>query len=564
MLAAMADAAAAECCGTQYSCVTASNTLSWINAIVDFIAPFNSLINAHVVNFFTDRLWENVDKEWMDCLRREPVQNLLLIPSGVVQDHWPASLKQFILKLRALALCQEQVDVNTALPGLYITSLNTVLAQGMNVKKKHEVEILSAVVSTVANNVRADAVIDVGAGQGYLSQVLAFQYQHPVIAIDACSHHGSVTDARAERIKKHYVSQMLKSGSGMWSLNVPKTITCHVLSIDTLKTLVEASLPVDDALQSTSMGNQNKDQGKICWSSNAKRKPSTVLAGLHACGDLSVTMLKTFIECQDVKAVVSLGCCYNLLSEGSAKDGESEFGFPMSHAVRSVGLSLAKNARDLACQSADRWRSLDMHAGIHNFELHAFRAAFQMVLCKYYPDFTMNTPSIGRKGKALRRRHQRRSAESHLHLKGSTGHLRQDFLPVVSTESETDEILAPPIEVQAGCGGTKSRDTFLHFENFCHSGLSHLGIKLSNDINLKGIWKEAEPFLDLIGPFWSLRASLGPLLETLILLDRLLFLQEQDSTVEAYLLPIFDPMISPRNVAVIAKKTDKHLRSSCY
>ncbi|RYR50286.1 hypothetical protein Ahy_A07g036890 isoform C [Arachis hypogaea] len=128
----------------------------------------------------------------------------------------------------------------------------------------------------------------------------------------------------------------------------------------------------------------------------------------------------------------------------------------------------------------------------------------------------------------------------------------------------TDEILAPPIEVQAGCGGTKSRDTFLHFENFCHSGLSHLGIKLSNDVNLKGIWKEAEPFLDLIGPFWSLRASLGPLLETLILLDRLLFLQEQDSTVEAYLLPIFDPMISPRNVAVIAKKTDKHLRSSCY
>ncbi|MED6199173.1 hypothetical protein PIB30_073411 [Stylosanthes scabra] len=357
---------------------------------------------------------------------------------------------------------------------------------------------------------------------------------------------------------------MLKSGSGMRSLNVPKTITCHVLSIDTLKNLVEASLTGDEALQSTSMGNKNKDQGELCWSSDANRKPSTVLAGLHACGDLSVTMLKTFLECQDVKAVVSLGCCYNLLSEGSTKDGESQCGFPMSHAVRSVCLSLGKSARDLACQSAERWRSLDMHAGIHNFELHAFRAAFQMVLCKYYPDFTTSTPSIGRKGKALRRRHQRRSAESHLHLKGSTDHLREDFPSVVSTESETDEILAPPIEVQAGCGGTKSSDKFLLFENFCNSGLSHLGIRLSNDINLKGIWKEAEPFLDLIGPFWSLRASLGPLLETLILLDRLLFLQEQDSAVEAYLLPIFDPMISPRNVAVIAKKTDKDLRSSCY
>lgn len=62
---------------------------------------------------------------------------------------------------------------------------------------------------------------------------------------------------------------------------------------------------------------------------------------------------------------------------------------------------------------------------------------------------------------------------------------------------------------------------------------------------------------DLIGPYWSLRAALGPLLETLILLDRLLFLQEQGSALEAYLLPIFDPSISPRNVAIIAKKINK-------
>lgn len=59
---------------------------------------------------------------------------------------------------------------------------------------------------------------------------------------------------------------------------------------------------------------------------------------------------------------------------------------------------------------------------------------------------------------------------------------------------------------------------------------------------------------EFIGPYWSLRAALGPLLETLILLDRLLFLQEQGSSVEAVMLPIFDPVLSPRNVALIAKK----------
>lgn len=58
----------------------------------------------------------------------------------------------------------------------------------------------------------------------------------------------------------------------------------------------------------------------------------------------------------------------------------------------------------------------------------------------------------------------------------------------------------------------------------------------------------------LIGPYWSIRAALGPVLETLLLLDRLLFLQEQDDILEAVMVPIFDPILSPRNMALIAKK----------
>lgn len=59
---------------------------------------------------------------------------------------------------------------------------------------------------------------------------------------------------------------------------------------------------------------------------------------------------------------------------------------------------------------------------------------------------------------------------------------------------------------------------------------------------------------ELIGPYWSLRAALGPLLETILLLDRLLFLQEQGDSLEVLMLPIFDPTLSPRNVALIARK----------
>ncbi|KAI5440569.1 hypothetical protein KIW84_010159 [Lathyrus oleraceus] len=139
----------------------------------------------------------------------------------------------------------------------------------------------------------------------------------------------------------------------MQNLNIPKTITCRVLSIESLKALVETSLPGDDLERSMLKGESQEHKGKFHCPSDANNRSPTVLAGLHACGDLSVIMLKTFLDCRDVKAVVSIGCCYNLLSEESSRDGESRCGFPMSHAVRSTGLSLGKSARDLACQ--DYW-----------------------------------------------------------------------------------------------------------------------------------------------------------------------------------------------------------------
>lgn len=45
--------------------------------------------------------------------------------------------------------------------------------------------------------------------------MLSFECQLSVIAIDACSHHGRITDARAERIKKYYAAKMRKSRYGI-------------------------------------------------------------------------------------------------------------------------------------------------------------------------------------------------------------------------------------------------------------------------------------------------------------------------------------------------------------
>ncbi|CAH1446302.1 unnamed protein product [Lactuca virosa] len=470
----------------KYSCATATETLEWIRASIDFINPYSFFWESHVVNFLTHELWKAVDKEWIDCLRKEPVEYLVQIPSGFVQDHWPSSLKKFITTSSSLAFPREQADLEKVLPNMQVALLNAVITQGMNPKKKHEIEALAGVVSSVARDVETNTVIDVGAGQGYLAQVLSFEYQLSVIAVDSSSHHGTITHTRAQRIKKHYDARKHKS-----SRKMPKTVTCCVLSSDMLKGLL--------AEQDTHID--------MCCS-------SVLLTGLHACGDLSVTMLRTFLECEQVKAVVSIGCCYNLLSEEEEEtkddDGMCGFGFPLSRGVKSSGLHLRRNARDLACQSADRWRGLGKDESLHNFEMHAFRAAFQMVLSKYFPETLTTSPTIGRQGKAFRR------------------------------------IITNNVE-----------DRCSLFEKFSQSAMHRLNLNNNKNIDFAGIWKKAEPFYEVIGAYWSLRAALGPVLETLILLDRLLFLQEQG--VEAFMLPIFDPTLSPRNIALIATKNNKRL-----
>jgi hypothetical protein len=69
-----------------------------------------------------------------------------------------------------------------------------------------------------------------------------------------------------------------------------------------------------------------------------------------------------------------------------------------------------------------------------------------------------------------------------------------------------------------------------------------------------------------VGPFYSLRTILAPIIESFILLDRLLYLKEQGESMDAkhgtraqisaYLVPIFEPATSPRNMAIIAHRCE--------
>ncbi|GLJ44711.1 hypothetical protein SUGI_0940170 [Cryptomeria japonica] len=409
---------------SRFSCQTRASTMEWLEAIASILTKYQFLWSAHVVDFFQGRLWEAVDKDWMDCLKQESVQNLLHLPSGLIQDNWPASLKELIRSAESLAFPRNaRTSLQMHFPGLSIPYIGNVLAQGMNSKKRHEVEVLASVIQRIAIEAGAHCIIDVGSGQGHLAQVLSFEYQFPVIALDASLHHATVTNERTERIKRHYQARMRNSHLDHHHLHVPQTVTSQVLCSESLVSLSKA-LGSSLSTETNSYGEKsaiddetNEFKGTSSLKDFAARESadtfpynmngvesSLVLSGLHACGDLSVTMLRAFLESEEVKALISIGCCYNLLSEQGDDNELHCHGFPMSKGVANLGIHLGRNGRDLACQSAARWKSLTVDDALKNFEVHALRSAFQMVLKKYYPEVLESNPSVGRLGKARRRK----------------------------------------------------------------------------------------------------------------------------------------------------------------
>lgn len=556
-----------------------------VSTIAMFLRQHEWLWRAHVVDFFLERMWERLDEQWNSFLRLASVETLLLLPSGVVQEEWVDSLKEFVRTAFELSLSRGQVESapNMSYSGVPQAPISHVLGQGMSAKKLHEIGILAALIAGTSKSRGAKDVIDVGAGQGYLALVLAFEYRLSVIAVDACAHHADVTNKRALRIQKYYSARSRKSqqeGLRHPHVRAPQTVTCRVGTGESPAAL-SSLLPVMKESKSSEAFAEDTSADRDETPGAEVKDCSVVLAGLHACGDLSAIMLRTFVECKEVAAVINVGCCYNLLSDDTRNDMKETNGFPMSKTVGNLGLQLGRSARDLACQSADRWKEHHPTRATQNFELHTFRAAFQLILSRYYPETANKSPSVGRAGKSRRRRQARQSAWDPLSSNSAMeAETKEDIIDVddfTCTGAQTFEDptgtyksfsicnrdkpsrpengkMSPAVDFEANDLGLQAT----RFEEYARSALERLNLPPAPASMLKSVWIEVAPHQDLVGPFYALRAVLAPVIESYILLDRLLYLKEQaevfGGSMTAELVPLFDPAISPRNMAIVAHR----------
>ncbi|CAH1280917.1 unnamed protein product [Diabrotica balteata] len=221
------------------------------------------------------------------------------------------------------------------------------------------------------------------------------------------------------------------------------------------------------------------------------------IVGLHTCGNLAATSLRVFATNLSMKTICNVGCCYHLLSERFEDDmynagNEEDRGFPISNYLISERYKIGRAGRMIAAQSMERI----LDKGELPKDTIFYRALLEVILEKRFNGLDPDKRHVGK---------IRKKCENFVQ------YAREAFkkLNVPCTDVSDAEL-----------------------EELFH------------------LYKQKEYELYI---FYLIRNMLSPIIESIILMDRLLYLYELGIE-QAYLAQVFDPVVSPRCYGLVAIK----------
>lgn len=207
----------------------------------------------------------------------------------------------------------------------------------MSIKKSGEVASLSTFLLDVMRarfpqDINQCDKYDVGAGQGYTSLELIRQGARRVVAVERseCQVHGNVQRAK---------------GGGLSVVIDDETAARRTSSEHVGK---ETDLVV---LHHDVGENSTFQQLLECGGRGASTDPA-VLYSLHACGPLSDAMVAMFATDPRCALLANVGCCYNLIKEGTCPRSQS---LRVNHGIR----PFSRNMLMAACQAPRRWNETE-------------------------------------------------------------------------------------------------------------------------------------------------------------------------------------------------------------
>ncbi|TPX65102.1 hypothetical protein SpCBS45565_g05372 [Spizellomyces sp. 'palustris'] len=409
----------------------------YIESLHTFIQTHKWLSDFYAIHFITTDYWNTgpIPPEWK-ILEWENDDTLCRVASeGFVKDEWPETLKQFVLDASRLGMKRNASNFED------VEYISPRIAVGMNTKKVKETGPLASIIRTLSHTQHISHILDLGAGQGYLSSVLAYQYSLNVLAIDGSSSQIAGGRRRAENIQKR-----LGDGQGRLAF-------------------LERSVQEEEDLESfMEVGTNSFGEGR--WG----------ICGLHTCGDLASTTIRGFLTSR-ASVLVNVGCCYNKLTEK---------GFPMSQHYKSRNWTLSANLLMVACQAPSRWTATSTTK--MSFNNLYYRALLQDILVSNsYPT----------------------------------------TIPI----------------------GSLPQSAFTDFETYIRTAFNRLKLPMPL-MPLQIYLAKHQNARRQIAALWTLRALIADVVETFILMDRWSFGRELDG-VKVLLEPVVDPVVSPRNMAIV-------------
>eukprot|EP00900_Chrysochromulina_parva_P005528 jgi/Chrpa1/14977/Chrysochromulina_OHIO_Genome00000310-RA len=438
-------------------------------------------------------------------------------------------------------------------------------------KKSHEVEKLSALIAAVAVACKCSRAIDIGCGKGSLASHLSALCGLDVVGLETQEDVAATAAALASR-----------SAEGGHVRIWQRTIVPDEHAPAIVDRICSEAWPA---------------------AGGAAASSGVVLCALHACGDLSPTITRCFALAPSVAALVLVPCCYNLLTVDSDPCGAEHWamravcqpcgtsptveaalsspgtaqmpeirprtaqmpeirprtaqmpeirprtarvpsvalaaattaGFPLSDTVRATGLVLSRDARmtatlreaaalptawlDVASATADG--AAPPAAVLRQLWNCLFAALVRDRYADLVPAGTRVSTGGARKHHHLRARQQ--AQDQGQGETASTG--RSEFVAFV------EGALA-----QAGLPANRLDRSELsrYAETRCTDGVVNAARR--------------------VAAIAALQAALAPLVESLLLVDHVLFLHESGVCEDIRAVPVFKPERSVRNVAIVARK----------
>uniref|UniRef100_A0A1A8J7Z9 Ribosomal RNA adenine dimethylase domain containing 1 n=1 Tax=Nothobranchius kuhntae TaxID=321403 RepID=A0A1A8J7Z9_NOTKU len=532
------------------------------NRLVTFLSQYSHLSDSFIIEFFSENLWDTLPKTWQAVLQDlsfPQIADLLLDAANNNRRYpsvWPLSLLAFRATAHALTFpreprCDRGSVAEPKKPEEFLENhsqsslLGHIFRKHVKPKKQHEIRKLGMLVKQLCEQTGCRRVVDVGSGQGHLTRFLSFGLRLSVTAIEADptlvamasrfdgellwvlekENHKKKLRPEALPIPRHVAGwvnpkeswevfiQQLKSPDHVGDDPVTlcnKKICSDVTHPSRLCGGHSQDLHQSDAEEDPSAGSVNHsahEQGVSPDESHLQRSNDFVLTGLHACGDLSATLLRLFVSCPHVRGITSVACCYMKITTKESPtppglvtapnllpSGHESFGYPMSSWVRGLpGHQLSYKAREGACHALEDYvRRLREESEL--LRSHCYRAMLETFIRDTRPD---------------------------LHRAG----------------------------IQ-----TIKKSHLLSFTEYARLGLARIGLPPDLPLDPERVAAMLK-HQNKVVVYFSLSLLLAPVVETLVLLDRIIYLQEND--VESRLVPLFNPNFSPRNLVLVALKPSR-------